>query len=241
MKVSSILYTICLLLLIARPLYAQSSNTQGANTPTTTQPANPNPTTTQPITPQNSPVQSPVQQTQPSTVPKPWYEVVALFLWPSIALFALLLFRAQLTELLSALARNMQKARVKMLGVEFEVAHIQSTDQFKNYSKNIGEKPVISGDPDKFQLLFKASNARLAKSTKVMNLSNGCLVQVSTREVMEDNSIAVAEALAFVPNLNVKLDKTYEDRKPEKQEKVTADFVPAPDVSQLDVSQLDES
>lgn len=236
MKVGSILYTVCLLLLIARPLSAQSSNPQGASTPAATQPANPNPTATQPITPQNTPVQSPVTQTQPSTVQKPWYEVAALFAWPTIALVALLLFRAQLSELLSALARNMQKARVKMLGVEFEVTHIQSTEQFKNYSKNIGEKPVISGDPDKFQLLFKASNARLAKSTKVMNLSNGCLVQVSTREVMGDNSIAVAEALAFIPNLNVKLEKTYEDHKPEQQEKITADFVPVPDVSQPDNS-----
>jgi hypothetical protein len=161
----------------------------------------------------------------PPTMTKPWYEIAAMFAWPAVALFALLLFRAQLAELLSAISRHMQKARVKMLGVELEIAHVQNTEQFKAYSKNIGEKPEISGDPNKFQLLCKASNSRLAKSTKVLNLSNGCLVQVSTREVMDDHSIAVAEALAFVPDLNVKLDKTYEERKPEQDEKVTAAFI----------------
>lgn len=119
----------------------------------------------------------------------------------------------------------MQTARVKMLGVEFEMTHIQNTEQFQAFSSNIGDKPEISGDPDKFQLLMKASNTRLSKSTKVMNLDNGCLIQVSTREILKDQSIALAEALAFVPDLNVRLEKSYEDRKPDKDERVKASFI----------------
>lgn len=121
-----------------------------------------------------------------------------------------------------------------MLGVEFEMTHIQNTEQFQAFSSNIGDKPEISGDPDKFQLLMKASNTRLSKSTKVMNLDNGCLIQVSTREILKDQSIALAEALAFVPDLNVRLEKSYEDRKleksyenrkPDKDERVRASFI----------------
>lgn len=37
------------------------------------------------------------------------------------------------------------------------------------------------------------------KSTKVMNLPTGCLVQVSTMYKSKDGTISVAEALEFVP------------------------------------------
>ena len=58
----------------------------------------------------------------------------------------------------------------------------------------------IYGDGDTFLLLCKASSKEEGwmKSTKVCNLDNGCIVQVSTQQ--GDN---VAEALTFVPGVNI--------------------------------------
>lgn len=210
-------------LVFATPLVAQNIPPSAplATTPTPSAASPPTQTPTSPSMVSQAPATA---QPTPTSI-KPWYEVAAMFAWPCVTLIALLLFRAQLIEFLSAFSRHIQKASVKALGVEFEVTHIQNTEQFRTYSKYIGEKPEISGAPDNFQLLCKASNAHLSKSTKVMNLTNGCLVQVSTREVMSDNSIAAAEALVFVPDLNVKIDKTYEARKPKQVEKVSAEFI----------------
>jgi hypothetical protein len=59
------------------------------------------------------------------------------------------------------------------------------------------------GDGDTFHLLCKASSKEEGwmKSTKVCNLPNGCLVQVSTQQ--GDN---VAESVTFVPNVQIDLD-----------------------------------
>lgn len=56
------------------------------------------------------------------------------------------------------------------------------------------------GNGDTFALLCKASSKEEGwmKSTKVCNLPNGCLVQVSTQQ--GDN---VAEAITFVPNVHI--------------------------------------
>jgi hypothetical protein len=55
----------------------------------------------------------------------------------------------------------------------------------------------ISGNPDIWQLMCKASNADLGieKSTKRMRVDGGWLYQVSTR-----THAGAAEALAFVPD-----------------------------------------
>jgi len=81
-----------------------------------------------------------------------------------------------------------------------------------NISDEHGAKANISdlqiyGDTDTFTLLCKASSQDQGffKSTKVCNLPNGCLVQVSTQQ--GDN---VAEALTFVPGVN--MDKSVEPR-----------------------------
>ncbi|MGF1514922.1 MAG: hypothetical protein ACFB5Z_14670 [Elainellaceae cyanobacterium] len=233
LKIKALFSAICVLSLNAYPVYAQNQNTQGTGIFNPSQVASPNAGSASGSSApsQNTSAQAPGQQIQVSPARKEWYEVASVFAWPAVAVVALLLFRAGIADLLSALAKNMQKARVKMLGVEFEVAHIQNTEQFKKYSRSIGEKPTITGDPDNFKLLAKASNSRFTKSTKVMNLRNGCLVQVSTREVMDDNSIAVAEAITFVPSINIDINTTYENQRPEQYEKVTFDFISAPDAS----------
>lgn len=71
----------------------------------------------------------------------------------------------------------------------------------------------IYGDGDTFALLCKASSQEQGwmKSTKVCNLENGCLVQVTTQQKNPDGSYAVAEALTYVPGIN--MDKSSEPRR----------------------------
>lgn len=72
---------------------------------------------------------------------------------------------------------------------------------------------VVYGDGDTFALLCKASSKEQGwmKSTKVANVEDGCIVQVTTQQKNPDGSYAVAEALTFVPRTNI--DLTAEPRR----------------------------
>ena len=61
----------------------------------------------------------------------------------------------------------------------------------------------IVGNGDMFKLLCKASSEDEGwmKSTKAMEVSGGCVVQVTTQQKNPDGSYAVAEALSFVPGV----------------------------------------
>ena len=64
---------------------------------------------------------------------------------------------------------------------------------------------VFWGNGDTFKLISKASS-RLEgwmKSTKAMDVGNGCVVQVTTQQRNIDGSYSVAEALTFVPNIKI--------------------------------------
>jgi pyruvate/2-oxoglutarate dehydrogenase complex dihydrolipoamide acyltransferase (E2) component len=76
--------------------------------------------------------------------------------------------------------------------------------EVKGAKANISDLKVY-GDGDIFALLCKASSQDQGwmKSTKVCNLPNGCIVQVTTQQKNPDGSYAVAEALTFVPNINM--------------------------------------
>lgn len=67
---------------------------------------------------------------------------------------------------------------------------------------NVPDIKVV-GNGDAFQLLCKASSAKEGwmKSTKAMDVGTGCLVQVTTQQRNADGSYAVAEALAYVPDV----------------------------------------
>lgn len=84
--------------------------------------------------------------------------------------------------------------------------------EVKQAKVNISDLKVY-GDGDTFQLLCKASSQEQGwmKSTKVCNVHNGCIVQVTTQQRNPDGSYAVAEALTFVPE--VIIDNTSEPRK----------------------------
>ena len=85
-------------------------------------------------------------------------------------------------------------------------------DCVKTAKDNIADIKVY-GKGDTFALLCKASSQEEGwmKSTKVANVHNGCIVQVTTQQRNPDGTYAVAEALTFVPGVN--MDKEAEPRK----------------------------
>ena len=67
--------------------------------------------------------------------------------------------------------------------------------------KNVSDVETF-GNGDTFRLLCKASSKRQGwmKSTKIMDVNNGCVVQVTTQQRNFDGSYSIAEALTYVPN-----------------------------------------
>lgn len=62
----------------------------------------------------------------------------------------------------------------------------------------------VYGNGDLFQLICKASSKSQGwmKSTKAMDVGNGCVVQVTTQQGNE-----VSEAITFVPEVTIKIDE----------------------------------
>jgi hypothetical protein len=77
----------------------------------------------------------------------------------------------------------------------------ESVEQAKQNVSDIN----VFGDGDTFTLLCKASSESQGwmKSTKVANVDGGCIVQVTTQQKNPDGSYAVAEALTYVPGVNI--------------------------------------
>lgn len=76
-------------------------------------------------------------------------------------------------------------------------------------SKNVSDL-VIFGNGDMWKLLSKASseNEGWMKSTKAMQIGDihkggGCLVQVTTQQRNPDGSYSIAEAITFVPSVEI--------------------------------------
>ena len=66
----------------------------------------------------------------------------------------------------------------------------------------------VFGDGDLFKLISKASSEAEGwmKATKAMDIPGvGCLVQVTTQQRNPDGSYALAEALTFVPGVEVRV------------------------------------
>lgn len=73
---------------------------------------------------------------------------------------------------------------------------------------NIPDVKVV-GNGDSWMLLSKASSQSQGwmKSTKAMDLGSvGCLVQVTTQQRNPDGSYAIAEAITFVPDVEIRTD-----------------------------------
>ena len=80
--------------------------------------------------------------------------------------------------------------------------------EVKGAKDNISDLKVY-GDGDTFKLLCKASSEKEGwfKSTKVMNVYGGCVVQVTTQQKNPDGSYSLAEALTFVPNNHIIVER----------------------------------
>lgn len=79
----------------------------------------------------------------------------------------------------------------------------------------------VYGDGDTFALLSKASSQEQGwmKSTKVCNVPDGCIVQVTTQQKNTDGSYSVAEALTYVPGVHI--DKSANPRRLVRATEVT--------------------
>lgn len=71
-------------------------------------------------------------------------------------------------------------------------------------TKNVRDV-VFFGDGDTWKLICKASSDEQGwmKSTKAMEVPGGCLIQVTTQQRNRDYSYAVAEAVTFVPGVEI--------------------------------------
>lgn len=67
----------------------------------------------------------------------------------------------------------------------------------------------VFGNGDLFELICKASSKSKGwlKSTKAMRVGTGCIIQVSTQQQNPDGSYSVAEAVCFVPDVDIFTDK----------------------------------
>lgn len=118
------------------------------------------------------------------------------FLWLIFLLVIAILFRVQISELFESVKRRIESgAKVSFAGLEIGPLVTRTAD--------LMEEVETYGNPDQFKLLFKAQGKRWKKSTKALELPNGCLVQVTTERQSRDGEWANAEALVFVPNVRL--------------------------------------
>ena len=79
---------------------------------------------------------------------------------------------------------------------------LKNTDQ-DQCRKNVPDVVMFGGD--KFKLLSKASSEKEAwmKSTKAMEVTGGCVVQVTTQQMNPDGTYSLAEAVCYVPGVQI--------------------------------------
>lgn len=84
-----------------------------------------------------------------------------------------------------------------------EAKSLHNTDT-NGTRKNVSDVQFY-GDGDMFKLLCKASSESQGwmKSTKACQTPHGCIVQVTTQQRNLDGTYAVAEALTYVPGVQI--------------------------------------
>lgn len=118
--------------------------------------------------------------------------------WASLIFLLVILLRKQLRAFLEAIEGRIRLGSpIKVGGVEL------GQQQFVTRTADLGDEVEVFGNPDRFQLLFKAKGSTWRKSTKAMEVPGGCVVQVTTERMNPDGSWANAEALTFVPGVAV--------------------------------------
>jgi hypothetical protein len=132
--------------------------------------------------------------------------IIQALAWPLFALVAALMSRKGLVTLLESLSKRMRDGSDIKVG---DLLHLGGGVRPTESTEDVKDEADIRGDPDQFKLLFSATakSRRWKKSTKAMPVPGGCVVQVSTEYVNQDGTRSVAEALTFVPNVEVLRDK----------------------------------
>jgi hypothetical protein len=87
---------------------------------------------------------------------------------------------------------------------KFVASLAQAQSGFITKTSDLPAEVKVIGNPDQFVLLFKAQAEKSwKKSTKAMEVESGCVLQVSTEQTAPDGSTSVAEAVTFVPDVQI--------------------------------------
>ena len=125
--------------------------------------------------------------------------LIQSLIWIVILLVLAIYFRKHLAEVFNGLKQRINS------GAEFKVAGLE-VGKLVTKTADLPDEVITYGDPDLLKLLFKAQGKGWKKSTKALELPDGCLIQVTTERQSADGDWANAEAVVFVPN--VKLEQT---------------------------------
>ncbi len=135
-----------------------------------------------------------------------WVEALTAFIhtlvWPAVVITFLYMYRPQLRNLIDKRLKS-----AKFLGMRVDVFGVSDTEEFVRKKQEIGIIPTVNGNPDLIQLLCQVAAPDMKKSTKVINMPKGCVVLISTREVDERGQVHLAEAAAYVPGVNVEIQR----------------------------------
>ena len=107
-----------------------------------------------------------------------------------------LLFRKQVTGVFVSLKKRIES------GSELKIAGLE-VGKLVTKTSDLPDEVKTFGDPDQLKLLFKAQGKGWKKSTKAMEVPNGCIVQVTTERQSADGDWANAEAVVFVPDVRL--------------------------------------
>ncbi|MEA5566292.1 hypothetical protein [Anabaena sp. UHCC 0399] len=138
---------------------------------------------------------------------KDYIPLLQTLVWPVFWLIVFLVFKKQVTHLFQLVTRQIEK------GGSVEVAGFKLVGgKLVEKTSDLGDKVDIAGNPDRFELLFKAQGISqgsfFKKSTKAMKVPGGCVIQVTNERQNPDGSWSVAESLTFVPGeVTIKEDK----------------------------------
>ena len=127
-----------------------------------------------------------------STTFKDYIPLLQSSVWPIFWLIVFLAFRKQVVALFQLVLKQIDKgAAVEVAGLKLIPGKIVEK------TADLGDKVETVGNPDRFQLLFKAQGISqgsfFKKSTKAMKVPGGCMVQVTNERQNPDSSWSVAE------------------------------------------------
>jgi hypothetical protein len=165
--------------------------------------------------------------------------VIKILIWPLILIGVIWFFGEQIRIFFE----NIKLSEAELPGgikVKFAAKDSQQVaeliTQFKHISavnaqdsqeqaKQAGRGVQILGDTNQWQLFCKfQTDDGMQKSTKVMNLPTGCLVQATTREIGPNGQVSAAESVTFVPDLHAKIENK-KDEKGKIIEIIKAEFI----------------